>query len=420
MRFTVISKTKQFYFDTSTNSLYKQDGSSWSEVRDVSLIRQTSTTKNDNPHTLKISLGHGCNYDCSYCMQKDIGNPNERKRNFNTDFLIDDIKNKLNLDSLERLELWGGETLLYWNDIVPILDALDREGLVVYIPTNGTPLQHKHLDYFEKMKANVAIGISHDGPAHEKLRGKEFLHKKVDVLRRLQTMSPKVMFSFNPVISNINFNLFEINDFFAKFLKEHDLQPTYLSFELGTAYGEDGGSFDVVISGDNLSTYKDILKEYIKVHIKNIKEGDKDKWLLKNNFVHNTKGVIPYAQSLLRQNTINIMSNCGMEDPRMISVDMQGNVLGCQNTTANVFSIGSIRDIKKAKVFNIVPNERYDEGNCGSCPVYVLCKGSCPMSISERVHSVNCRMKKTHYSEILKGSLELIVNEPIESVTQQV
>ena len=124
-------------------------------------------------------MGHACNYSCGYCMQKDIGNPNERPENFWLEPFIESVKNNLDLQNLERIELWGGEPFLYWNDMVPIMKYLDAPNRHFFISTNGSALRQKHVDFFKTLQATILMGISHDGPGQETLRGENIFSKTI-------------------------------------------------------------------------------------------------------------------------------------------------------------------------------------------------------------------------------------------------
>ena len=211
----------EFYYDNYTNGMYDKDMNPLSKPVEPTdayndVIKETrSRVKSDKPFWIRILLGHACNYSCDYCMQKDIGNPDEREKITTTEQFIQQLS-KLDMSRLEKIDLWGGETFLYWKTMVDIMLAYDREGLTWFIPTNGTPLQMKHIEFFSKLKGTVTIGVSHDGPGHERLRGEEFLHKKIEILKAAQKID-NIKFSFNPVLSRTNYNLFDINNFFYNF-----------------------------------------------------------------------------------------------------------------------------------------------------------------------------------------------------------
>ncbi len=435
-----IERTGQFfYYDNSKNGLldnkfkplYRpfEPYPEFEELKD----RFGTDTKSKSPEAIKITLGHGCNYSCGYCLQKDIGNPDERPANGLTPTLLKNIQRHLDLHRLERIELWGGETLLYWKDMLPIIDALDHEGITWYIPTNGTTLLPKHLDKFMTLKGNVTIGISHDGPGHEELRGKEFIHKKVEVFRRIQDECfPKVQFSFNPVISRNNYDLFAINDFFADFIAKNNLKPIAIQFELGRVYDEDmaENSTHHVIAGEDIEKYRVILHRFLDAHLQHFTGGNFAKTeeefrdaghamnatLLANSLFHTGLGVIPYAKTLRDESVPLLTTNCGADDSRLISMDLLGNIRTCQNVDDS-YNSGNLMMIGGVKVHNV----NFDRSDfCGTCPVYRLCKSSCPLDLGTAVFHTNHNIETIHYGEIQKAAFKLLFKSEIEEIERNI
>lgn len=409
-----------FYYDNTTNALYDLDQTLlglpkypdqiWNKQF---LDRYNSTSLSDTPETIKITLGHGCNYSCGYCLQKDIGNPNERPSNGMTDTLIKSINHRLKLTDVKRIELWGGETLLYWNDIVKLIEQFDNESITWYIPTNGTPLHQKHVDFFNQMKGTVAIGISHDGPGHQINRGKEFLDKKVDIFHQFNQSNRKIQYSFNPVIANNNYDLFAINDYFVDFFDRHQLKYKGLSFELARTYSESNqNSSNYVITGENIEKYRLILRKYLNAHIEQYKQHkfDDQQKLLVTSLFHTGYGVIPYAKSLARESPFVARTNCGVDDSKLLSLNIDGSVKTCQNTDQR-FNVGSLMFFKQIKINHIDLNRDH---HCGNCEVRRLCKSSCPLKLGQAVWDTNCAIEKTHYREIQLAAFSLLFNQQVE------
>ena len=59
-------------------------------------------TKNNKPYWVRILFGQACNYSCEYCLQKDIGNPDERNKIETTDKFIEQLS-KLDLSNNKLL-----------------------------------------------------------------------------------------------------------------------------------------------------------------------------------------------------------------------------------------------------------------------------------------------------------------------------
>ena len=86
--------------------------------------------------------------------------------------------------------------------------------------------------------------------------------------------APNIKFGINTVISDSNFDLFEINDFFYNYLTENNLDKSKfgLGFILGRNhdYENTHNSAMHVISDENLPKFKKILKRWDKVVLSKI------------------------------------------------------------------------------------------------------------------------------------------------------
>lgn len=408
-KFLIERTGETFLYDNQTNGLFNQDMTPLS-IPTEELPAPPSFHKSNAPDTIKIILGHACNYSCSYCVQKDIGNPDERAKNIFTRTLIKNIKQQLDTSKLKRIELWGGETLLYWKDIVDIMTELDHEGVTWYLPTNGTPLQHKHPEFFSQLKGTVTIGISHDGPGHESLRGKEFLDKKVDVLTDMQERG--IAFSFNGVISSTNYDLFAFNDYFQSFLTRNNLKETGVSYEVGRSYDatQSKNSNNHVITGEHLDIYKGIIRRYLRQHLDEFRA--QKGTMLKNSLFHYGSGVVPYARTLKYQTARTFHSSCGTDQPGLITFDINGNVRTCQNVDES-FIGGHITKLSEVSL----PKVEYGKkGFCKDCHVLHLCNSSCPIELPFEVFLMNHNVEYIHYSAIQQSAFELLFNSEISKV----
>jgi uncharacterized protein len=416
---------RKIFYNNFTNGLYDSNLNPLSEVTlpderwEENLKHVKKKTKSNTPVWLRILFGHACNYSCSYCLQKDIGNPDERAKIWTLDYFIDVVKKKLDLSQLEKIDLWGGETLLYWKSITPIIDEFDREGLEWYFPTNGTPLRQKHIDYLSKIKGMALFGISHDGPGHEKLRGKEFLWDKqtVDVLKQMQQNRDKIRFSFNPVISATNYDLFAINDFFRNYMLEVGLDPekTSISFTLGRVHADEDHegsvSMEHVINGEDLIKFRDILDRYIECQREQFL-GIKDHGLIKSSlFTNGVKSVLGYAETLEKQILPTFTTTCGADDDQVLSVDVSGNVRTCPHVDDSFIS-GTISELEKAELKK-VNLSRYDK-HCKVCPVYRLCKSNCPINVPKDVFLTNCAVEKVYNKAVQRATLKMLFGEEVE------
>lgn len=405
-KFKIERTGEYFYYCNYDNGIYDANMNPISEVTEptkeweqaISETRRMAG-KSNQPHWIRILLGHACNYSCGYCLQKDIGNPDERSKITTTDRFIEQLS-KIDLSQTTKIDLWGGETFLYWKSIVPIIQKFDRPGLTWFMSTNGTPLQMKHIEFFKTLKGDVEIGISHDGPEHERLRGEEFLHKKVDVLRAIQESS-NIRFGFNCVITKTNFDFFKINKFFYDFLTSNNLNPWNMGvgWILGRNHDYDNqlNSATHVIDKSTIGEFKSVLNRYMVAGIEQFVTKTANHNLLKNSLFTGNKGVIPYMKTLKKQVLPTITTTCGVDDSRVLSLDIQGNVRVCPNTDESFIS-GHIEDLQSVKLQKL-DFGRY-ERHCGSCEVFRLCKSNCPIEVPDEVFYSNCMLEKVWHGAV--------------------
>jgi uncharacterized protein len=421
-KFKILRTGEYFYYNNQLNAVYDQDGNILSlpcdidpellkEWQDVNGVDYKSTT----PISLRITLGHGCNYDCSYCMQKDIGNPDERPQNKNLGNLINQIRDNLDLSKLERIELWGGEPFLYWKDMEQLMSEFDKEGLVWYISTNGSALQQKHVDFFKSLSSTVTMGISHDGHLQEVLRGLNPLEKRASVIKQFDDMWPKFQYSFNPVISKTNYNLFSINKYFKKYVDKYNLKHASISWTLGRVYDETNtkNSADHVITGEHVAKFKTILNDYLTKSAEQhaLYGVAHDKELLPSIWFNGGRGVLKYAASVHKQMPITITSNCGADASDIISFDLDGNIRLCPHTKTD-YATGHLSDIANSDINKLDLDRK--SSHCYHCPNLRLCKSSCPIKVDDEVFNINCRVEKALYGTIQQKAFEMLFQSPVE------
>lgn len=409
---------KKFYYDSHTNSLYNDGGEllSLPPPKPLEWYEEESKnhgvlTKVNNPMTVRILLGQACNYSCNYCMQKDIGNPNERPESFYIDDFIEAFNNNLDTSRLERIELWGGEPLLYWKDIIRLMTMLDSPDREFFISTNGSPFVQKHVDFFKTLKGRVLINLSHDAWEHERLRGEDILKnpKKVDIIKQLIALGPNVQLGVGCVVSATNYDLFEINRYFKEFADREGLDRLKVTYILAKNYDERNAenSADHVIRGEDLQIFGGILKRFITASLSD----PLGKNILRNNIVSSDEGIITYAKFLKNQIPITTKSACGADSNDMLSVDIQGNVRVCPHTNEKYIS-GSLNKFKEIKIVNLDMERKTN--HCFKCPVKRICRSSCPIKFPNEVFYTNCSLEKVWWGNIQLAAMKLLFGQEVK------
>lgn len=421
-KFRIDRTGEYFYYCNWDNGIYDGNMNPVSAITEpdaewYEAIKETRNLagKSNKPFWIRVLLGHACNYSCDYCLQKDIGNPEERGKITTTDRFIEQLS-KLDLSDLDKIDLWGGEPFLYWKSIVPIMEHFDRPGLTWFISTNGTTLLPKHIEFFSKLKSRVEIGLSHDGPAHEELRGPEFLDRKADVLKALQK-APNIKFSFNCVITKTNYDLFAINKFFVDYIEKYGLNRDQcaITYIIGRNHDYENyhNSANHVIGGESLLKCKEILDRFMDACIEQFIDRTADHGLLKNNMFTGNMGVMPYIQTLKKQILPTITTSCGVDDAKVLSVDMNGNVRTCPHVDETFIS-GHIEDLPNVKLKHL-DLERYEK-HCGSCEVYRLCKSNCPIEVPDEVFYSNCAIEKVWFRSVQNAAFKVLFRSKVTRV----
>ena len=144
------------------------------------------------PTFLQLRVTNLCNLRCKMCGQwGDTGVFREHKGDGATDGETErarireliGLRRQLALEDYERLldevaphqpivSLFGGEPFLY-PDILPLVRAIKRRGLVATVITNGWHLERHARDLVEAGMDSIAVSI--DGPpdVHDRIRGRE-------------------------------------------------------------------------------------------------------------------------------------------------------------------------------------------------------------------------------------------------------
>lgn len=444
---------RRFFYDNRSDRLCAENGGAvlFSEARDFSsYYEQAATTygkrtKSNRPVALRILMGHACNYSCTYCMQKDIGNPDEIPRRKSLNKFFADVTEQLDLSELDRVELWGGEPFLYWQDMVALMGFFDREGVTFAISTNGSCLHQKHVGFFATLKGQVVLSISHDGPRQLQLRGDEIFDRPrvINTLRALDNL-PNVSYGFQCSVTNTNFDLFAINDFFRDQIINNGLHTKSLSFSLGRTYQEGGNGFDYmgcnvvegqdkktsdsqlhVIHGENLEKFRDILRKFLEAHHQQIISGgfDGDQPAVFSAPIEQLPllftdiyesgiaySVVEYARRLLTGEPTVETSNCGADMSDIISLDLDGGVRTCPHA-GEKYIHGSINNLKGIRILSL--NLSRGEGHCDDCVNVKLCRSSCPLPLPLETFMTNCRVEKVWYGELQRAAFRLVLDEPI-------
>jgi uncharacterized protein len=330
--------------------------------------------KSKDVSILKIQLGLSCNYTCDYCSQKFVERAPETSKK-DIDAYLAKMDN-FNFDEARglKIEFWGGEPFVYWKTLKPLAEAIkekfshwSKEPRMSVI-TNGSILTREMCAWLYYMGFEVAM--SHDGPG-QSVRGPDPFddpaQKKI-ILDFYKIMRRQGRMSFNSMLNSKNQSRKAIHDWFIELTGDPDVPLGEGS--MVDAYDEDGVT-------NSLSTLKEHF-EFRQNTFEEIRTHDG-----KIGFSMIVQKIDDFTRGVLSNRSAEYLNQkCGMDIPGIISTDLHGNVMTCQNVSPIEISKngeshfgGTIDDIDAISIKSAT--HWMNRPHCKDCPVLQICQGSC-------------------------------------------
>jgi radical SAM protein with 4Fe4S-binding SPASM domain len=389
---------------TQTANYIRRRAANW----DKTPTWQTST----NIRQIKISLGQFCNYSCTYCMQSQIGEVGKEgfAKNVNTDRIIEILKTNYTVPDNVRIELWGGEPFFYWEDMVKLMEAFDHETAEFQIFTNGSTLRRKHLDFFKGLKSRkIDLGLSHDAAKQETTRGKNYLAENLELLREYREFTNIQPF-LSATLTNVNYDLLEINDYFRTMLEAHYGDTNlWINFDVPMIHEKQSLKF----SQDQLDGYSANLRKYLQA----CWEDKNHERMIRGSFFEGGQPSFKRIMESFHSKDIESFIKCAVGSPNSLTIDLEGNVKTCPHAgDAHIF--GNMFESQDHIFKNdptYVRTVEYDQ--CQKCLVRRFCQGGCPIVIDKNTWFSYHHVLWTHYSTMFQLAMELLLGSKKVMIT---
>lgn len=339
------------------------------------------------PRILKIQLGLGCNYSCSYCSQggqQEDATSSKDAEDFSLEWAIGTPK---------KVELWGGEPLLYWKKIEALVPKIRaRFGQVrISMVTNGTLLTKEKIDWL--YDNGFSIAISHDGPG-QALRGADPLDDPETLaLWKYAVEKFGERLCINSVITAKNYDLFAMWMWF-----EQRLGTVKLNVEdVVTDYG------GAKMTEEDMQAMYESVKKYASSGLALV--FPRIRWSMLQFM-----GTIAAGKPLTGSHQV-----CGMDRKDQLAVDLKGHVLTCQNAGADSGHIIGTTDKLKDVVLDTSVSFMQRE-HCHECPVVHMCYGSC-MFLGGKEFDSSCRASYWYNRALLEGVIKLLTGKEVDTIS---
>jgi uncharacterized protein len=240
--------------------------------------------------------------------------------------------------------------------------------------TNGSLLDDEKNDWLDKQ--GFSIGFSHDGPGQH-VRGPDPFDdekSKHGILSLFKLFAPQGRMSINTMLNNQNYDRIAIESWFINLIREN-LGEHYVQY---LRIGE-GAFVDAYDEGGEGSSLKSDEEEvnFRRESLNQIRSGKI------NHFSIVPEKSIEFINAIktgVRSDTLG--QKCGMDKKENLSIDLNGNVLTCQNvSTVSVnpsgisHHLGTVDNLKEIEVKT--GTHWSDREECPNCPVLHICKGAC-------------------------------------------
>ena len=269
-------------------------------------------------------------------------------------------------DSQIRIEFWGGEPLVYWKMLKPLAEGIRNlyPNSSFSMITNGSLLDKEKVDWLHDLSFSIAI--SHDGPSHEATRGPDPLKDPISrkwIRYAHERLSPENRIGFNCVLSSKNFTLFPVRKYIADQLGIPIKDIHLSSEEILLPYDAGGLSLSVLDGSLSKRLTHTVFFEAITGRTSEISSVEAK--------------LSDFLQSIAQHRPAAALGQkCGMDKEDTLAVDLNGNVLTCQNTgSQGKHRIGHLDQFDQIKLDTA--HHWSTRVECVKCPLVQLCQGAC-------------------------------------------
>lgn len=343
--------------------------------------------------TIFIMLGNSCNLNCVYCLQHPLVHK-QIHTNINKD-IYSFIKQLIeeNEDSILSLHFYGGEPLLYFQQIKDIVEATrEYPNLDYSVISNSKLLTDDMVEFFNKN--NFRYAVSWDGVNTLKTRGFDAFDIKSPVRRRLLRLNRLCL---TGVLSAKNYPI-ELLDSFQEIAKlYYDLNKHPLNINIDEVFDTGLSNKEILdIDYDRVvREVKTLFREYLDFVSTSGYKLDSN-----SHIIYMSQLVFMVSNYINGSKDRRSICNC-RNGYSILNMDLDGNLYPCHNTSD---SIGSIYDdyFKYLNKLITLDNTKEFYPTCSKCIAYPMCHGGCKLVSKENRELTYCKFKKSLYGTVIK------------------
>ena len=275
-----------------------------------------------------IVLGYNCNLQCDYCCQHlhEYQPPTKIKKDI-FDFIDGLITDKYKLD----IRFFGGEPLMYWDEINQFVNYFHNKNVSFSMITNGKLLDKEKIEFINKYRIYTAV--SWDGKDTINTRHYDVIKEKKDLLLVINLLS------ITGVLSKANYPL----DFFNSLLP---LQQEF--FAIHKYFFGIGNTMILEHDVENINPLANINTHKL------YEQSQKMCNMFYNHYLNNTLGEISAISLFIQNQLINTIRindytlPCCSLNRGAVNMNLNGDIYDCHNTKTVIGNIHSnLQDLCK-------------------------------------------------------------------------
>jgi uncharacterized protein len=335
-------------------------------------------------HTITLKFGEKCNFNCRHCCQAESQGQVKENLALNED-VIRYIGEKAEryfakTSSKLRLRLWGGEPLIYMENIKEIVNATKKHPVKYFFTTNGSLLTEEIVEYANQ--EDIRISLSNDGAATGSVRRVNVLEDE-NIARLFNKIASR---SVTLVLSPYSQDLFAA----WEYIHAKTGTDTFINVEFLMA----NETMPEDLTAFNAPAFDETMRKVVDAAQAELASGKTG----------------TAAFEFLRIFTINaiLVLQGKIHDSRMlecrqiyetVNLDLQGNIYPCHNFG------GKLGDIYLPHTELIA---RYNQTHraveippeCQQCEAFPFCRGHCPFIRASEAKSKCCEIRRIFFRHI--------------------
>lgn len=344
-----------------------------------------------------LMLGSACNFHCKYCLQCDMKpNSNKHMSDKLKKYLWKLVAYKMQSTPI-RIMFWGGEPLLYFEQIKEIV-KIYKNNFAYTIISNGSLLTKEKVDFINNNK--ITFILSHDGKYTTKTRFTDVLQNPV-ILALINQIDNLAV---DATTSSFNMDYDMLLDYWNIVLPK--AVPNIELLRVTWDMPEELYRFD-------LNKYRENTEIFLNKAIDDLISGNVTKRVLVAlPFFNLVADGLDGKKKLI---------NCG-QTYHNLNVDLDGNIYACHNTGIIIGSVTDNRDTYIKAYKKWLNSKRLRA--CNDCSVKNYCNGGCPLEPKDKNgYRKTCQINKVFFEcveKAVKRIIEFYKNSPGLEVGNQI